>query len=887
MRKPIIYLLVFVTLLLAPTAVRYFSTYRAGSAARPEVPVYTPDVPAVPTPSASDFVDEPTAGGEGLVLLDVAHDNDFSADEIAYLDGRLAARGYELLPFNGGDLATALRPVDAYLVIAPLVAFDRDEIQAVTNFVQRGGRMLLIGDPTRYNVVFDEENFFAPPVLEDDELPLNSLANEFDIIYKGDYLYNTLENEGNFRNIILANGSLAEDRLTDGLDQVVFYGSHSLQVGSSAKALLTGDDNTWSSATDRPGGLVLAAVGGNGRVLALGDINFLTQPYYTVYDNGRFIAQIADFLTETDERSFILADFPYFFNNDISLVYLGAPDLGPQAFDEIISLQDKFRRVGQTLNLAAEPSSGSDTLYLGIYNDGAEIADLLDDAGLTLIIDPPILTAEELSALEEAATDEEPPAEDAETDGDSADAAAEESAPEKVARIIQSAAGRVQMSGTAVILLNESSGSRDVIVLAASQEGLANTVNRLLDLIPLNADYALSDCLLQDTLALCPSNVADEEVEAELVTGGAAEPPDSGDEDTADSGTGGDTGGDGDTAVDVDLDADNQGSIALDETVSATLEAGQSHAWTFSDGPGLFDIVVDGDLDIDAVLELYDPSGNFVASADNTFDDGEETLVELELEAGDYTIVVRDFFSDGGSYTLTVTGEQSAAAPPPEEGGAGGVTGLSILVYGDDEGEPLPDSVGYTDVDRFVELLAEGNEVTTWIWSEEGVITADALTDIDLLLWDSGDYFETDGFFAEDTAVIVEYLDNGGELLLVGASPGLFGGLLETTILSDIELTGDDPLLLNGLETGEIIALETAVSAVSLDSTMDDLSEGESAFFLRGPDSEAAGDLLGVAVEDVDTAQRSIFMLLPFRALPESLQTTILPNMLNWIFAES
>ena len=32
-----------------------------------------------------------------------------------------------------------------------------------------------------------------------------------------------------------------------------------LQVGPDGEALLTADDNTWSSATDRPGGLVLAA----------------------------------------------------------------------------------------------------------------------------------------------------------------------------------------------------------------------------------------------------------------------------------------------------------------------------------------------------------------------------------------------------------------------------------------------------------------------------------------------------------------------------------------------------------------------------------------------------------------------------------------------------
>ncbi|MCZ7671467.1 MAG: hypothetical protein M5U34_32200 [Chloroflexi bacterium] len=66
----------------------------------------------------------------------------------------------------------------------------------------------------------------------------------------------------------------AEDELVDGLEQLAAYSAHSIQTGPDAKALITADENTWSSATDRPGGLIFAASSENGRVLALGDVHF-------------------------------------------------------------------------------------------------------------------------------------------------------------------------------------------------------------------------------------------------------------------------------------------------------------------------------------------------------------------------------------------------------------------------------------------------------------------------------------------------------------------------------------------------------------------------------------------------------------------------------------
>jgi hypothetical protein len=638
MRKAILFLIIFLLLLAAPTAVRYLQYHDLSAEERVLPSEYNPGlIKAVDIPESSGYVDEPEIM-DGLVLLDKAHDNNFSLEDIAYLDGRLAARGVEMLPFDGGDLSLSLRTVNAYIVITPLSAFAPEEILAVRRFVDRGGRLLLIGDPTRFNVVFDEEDIFGfDPTFLADPIPLNSLANEFDISFTGDYLYNTTENEGNFRNIILRQDGFAENGLVAGVDKLAFYSTHSLQVGSTGEALITADDDTWSSTTDRPGGLVLAAASQGGQVLALGDIHFMTQPYFTVYDNGRFIAQIADFLAQSTGRRLVLSDFPYFFHNPVNLVYSGGPELGPDAFDEIIALQNAFSRVDRDLSLAAAPQDGADVLYLGLYNQADEVAKLLEGAGITFLFDPPID-----APSTEPPSDQPLPVEETEA----------VTVAETAVRLVQSNLGDIQMAGTALILLDESEDQRRVIILAASNEGLGNTVNRLLNLIPLNADYALSDCLIQANLALCPSNVADEAVEYELDTSGTPPPAEAEPPPESEPGEG-DSGGDGpisglDSAV-------PQGAIAVGETISGTLAEGESHAWTFSEGPATIDVILSG-AELDGVIEIYGPDGELLWVVDDGVTGEDEVLLGFEVpDDGEYTAVIRDFFFRAADYTLTVT----------------------------------------------------------------------------------------------------------------------------------------------------------------------------------------------------------------------------------------
>jgi hypothetical protein len=754
MRRAVIYffyLVVFVVLLFLPSAVRYLRFYGLNGVQQQEPPVYeAASIPErVPTPAASAFVDDPEVG-QGLVLLDAAHDNRFELGEINYLDSRLAARGAELVPFEEGDLATALRPVSAFVVIAPMASFSEEEVLAVDDFVQRGGRLLMVGDPTRFEIVFDEEEDFDPfsYSIDTDEIALNSLANAFDLVFNGDYLYNTVHNEGNFQNILLEQAGFDESELTDGLKQLAFYGSHSIQTGPSSHPLLSADDDTWSSATDRSGGLVLAALGDRDRVLAVGDIDFLSEPYYTVYDNGRFISQVADFLVGA-ERDYVLGDFPYFYGDDVELIYAGDPELGPDAFDEVVALQNALRLTGRKLSLAAEAGGDADVLFAGLYNQSDDVSAILDAAGISLVIDPPVET-ESPAAVDEAEAGTPGDATEDVQDGD-ADAAVEEE--EEQIRRIESSLGTVQMSGTSLILVSSEGEGRQVVVLASSADGLENALERLIKLSTSPAEPALGDCLIQDEVALCPTGISDEVVEPELVTSDQPSSEPSGPTDSESEGESGDgdtpDGGDGG-----DFNADLQGPISIGDSLEATLEEGQSHGWELSDGPATINIVLRAGDDVDGVLELYDESGSLLGASDSTFEGEDERLDLIQIEGDQvYTIVVRDFFMDGGSYTLDVI------AVTPEELGAVDQGELTA-------GEP-------------VEGVLDTDEAHAWRF------TIDSPAEASIILTNGS---ELDGFiilFAPDGAVlqIVDETLAGEEEALIGYS--LEGGGEYTVVVGE------------------------------------------------------------------------------------------------------
>ncbi len=245
-------------------------------------------VPRAPTTEFSDVYEE----GKGIILIDLAHDNAFDKEELNVLALRLVSRGLtikflnveddlekELLGEEEEDIEIEEEEegktpgADAFIVVSPESEFSKNETDNVTEFVNRGGKLLLIADPTRHSEI-------------------NSVSLEFGLIFESDYLYNMKENDANYRNIFVT--EFKENEITKGLEKITLYTAGSISSANSSIAFI--NENTFSSLVETRKGLSPMALAEESKVLAIYDLTFMTEPYNSIFDNNQLISNIADWL---------------------------------------------------------------------------------------------------------------------------------------------------------------------------------------------------------------------------------------------------------------------------------------------------------------------------------------------------------------------------------------------------------------------------------------------------------------------------------------------------------------------------------------------------------------------------------------------------------------
>ena len=307
-----------------------------------------------------------TADRQGTLVVDTLHFNHFLQGELEPLLSKVTRLGYDL-DFFGDRLAAsiasapvreaafedALRGANSLLVVAPVLSYSVREADLVRSFVDNGGRVLIAGDPTRVKRT-------------------NSLVSALGINYENDFLYNVVEHETNYRNVIYRD--FAPHQVTSGLSAIVLYTANS--ITGAADPLVVGDANTHSSV--RETGLFLSPVvtAMDGRVVALGDASFIQPPYDQVLDNDLFLTNLAEFLT-TGECTFHLQDFPFFFSDEVDVVMTS-----PELLDAASSMVDLLSTGGRRVGLAAFERQTVDTVFVGLYEDRSAVSPQLQAGGI-------------------------------------------------------------------------------------------------------------------------------------------------------------------------------------------------------------------------------------------------------------------------------------------------------------------------------------------------------------------------------------------------------------------------------------------------------------------------------------------------------------------------
>jgi len=341
--------------------------YRGGYEPPPqvEVPYEQIAAPRLP-PDAS--VDSPvTQVKRGLMVVDAQHANTFTESELFTLTSRVANRGYDV-EFLGGFiprdeiarsqlLEESLRRADSLVVVLPQLEYSDAESALVKRFVSKGGKLLLVSDPTRPNRI-------------------NSLAGRFGLEFRPDYLFDMTEYDLIFRNIIVS--EFQPDELTVGLDSITLYTAGSIR--SSGPGLAFAGAGTRSSLVEDLEQLYPIAGGDSRNVLAIADLTFMVPPQSSLLSNDRLISNIADYLTST-EREYELADFPHFYEagSDAGTdILLGRESL----WDIGIEMKNGLSAYSISSEISGVEDLSRDTVFLGLYEDALPMSRYLQAAGV-------------------------------------------------------------------------------------------------------------------------------------------------------------------------------------------------------------------------------------------------------------------------------------------------------------------------------------------------------------------------------------------------------------------------------------------------------------------------------------------------------------------------
>ena len=327
-------------------------------------------IPPIPLPSVFTDVYQKRAG---VVVVDMVHENDFTLDELNLFLFRIISRGYTIEYLQKGEtrksvLQKKLRLADGLVVILPSASYSEEEVKLVREFVDKGGKLLLIADPTRPGKI-------------------NSLSAEFGLVFESGYLYNLKEHEGNFRNVFIS--TFETNQLTKKLTKIALYTAGYISPASNGIAFT--DDNTFSSVTETKGRFSPVAHSAGAKVLAISDFSFMTEPHNSVYDNNQFISNIADWLTASG-RVFTLSDFPNCISDDLSIAYLGA-----SALDTATRLKASLTDMGKEVKISQQKAPlffPKDTIFLGLFKEAEAVKSYLDKANISITVEKELITIE-------------------------------------------------------------------------------------------------------------------------------------------------------------------------------------------------------------------------------------------------------------------------------------------------------------------------------------------------------------------------------------------------------------------------------------------------------------------------------------------------------------
>ncbi|RLE58605.1 MAG: hypothetical protein DRJ32_06135 [Thermoprotei archaeon] len=208
------------------------------------------------------------------VVLDLSHKNLITLLQFQTLQEKFMRYGaYIKIVASSEELTYALDKAKVLIIPTPSLDYSDEEIKVVMDYLDKGGRILLLFDPSLSYAYY-----------------MNSLSSRLGIVFSEGYLYNMKNCFGYYRNIYVY-PSTADDLSENVSAIVLFTATH---IYSNFTSYFEASNGTMSLVTENED--LFKPIVYSEKIVAIGDQTFLNTLNTCVADNRLFIDNIVRYL---------------------------------------------------------------------------------------------------------------------------------------------------------------------------------------------------------------------------------------------------------------------------------------------------------------------------------------------------------------------------------------------------------------------------------------------------------------------------------------------------------------------------------------------------------------------------------------------------------------
>jgi len=254
---------------------------------------YQPDAVNAPVDPEDGEISVDSDASDKRILVDTSHGNQVSESELEPITEALFEAGHtiEYGTSSTGAFADSLGRYDGVLIVQPLGSYSPDEREALQEYTDDGGRVVILAEPTqtRLSTGFTQSTTTV-------SFGANNATERYGVRMGAEQLYNVDDdaNDNNFKAIYASPSDDGE--LTEGVETITFDTAGYAVVNGDAETKFTAAEGTRTLETRRTG--TYATVVRNDNMVFVTDSTFIRSSEIYDADNEVFIGNLLSFLLD-------------------------------------------------------------------------------------------------------------------------------------------------------------------------------------------------------------------------------------------------------------------------------------------------------------------------------------------------------------------------------------------------------------------------------------------------------------------------------------------------------------------------------------------------------------------------------------------------------------